>query len=659
MERIEQLVLRFHEQVTPHLQLDGSCVLRRADHGRYAEVPSAEWAVLSCFDGTRNVSEVVREMLEKGKGLGLRALFDRILTLRAEGFLVPEAVPLRPDHKPWRLVLAARLKLPLEVGRAVRIWPWIAAAALSLATAAVALLAGVTPKVRLSGPVLLALWASVAIILSVRSVMAAGVLAQARTRPWRAGVAWTVWVPHLWIDARDVHAAGRTARLALSLGELAVAGLATAAVSWPLRLGVISPDIGNGALAGATATLWWMLRPFGTGPLTELARLITGKETIWQDARSYLCRKLWYRIVQQGELFASETTFLVLALIYPLWGYAGLALFGEALERGLFPALQAALGGTGLRQWEALAVLTVAAVGLGVVLGAPLIGGLSWALRHWSEGRSGRILKATEKKLEAIVQVLASTPLFATLPQDTLQAMACDSSLMDLPDQSFAVRQGTRGDTFFVIRQGRMAVINEHESGRREVVAELSVGDAFGEMALVGDGIRTASVQALGACQVVSLSHSAFQRGLQVTGLKREEITSYLRLAQQLRRSPLFADMSPNEVARFLRRAHRRSVASGEVLIHRGDGGAYFYVVVSGRLVVSTEGRELATLRPGDFAGEISLLAAVPCTATVTAIERSELLQLDRGEFFETLSSNFSFGLPISDTARWRQAGRS
>lgn len=659
MERIEHLILHFHEEVTQHLQPDGSCVLRRADCGRYAVVSPSEWSILSSIDGTKSFSDLVRQMLERHNGLGLRALLDRIATLRADGFLEPGIAPVSPEQRPGMLVLGPRLKLPEKIEGKVRVWPWIAAVLLSFIAATAVTLTGAVPKSALNGQALLVFWVTVAIILSVRSIAAVAVLAQAGTRPWRAGIAWNWWVLHLWIDARDVLAAGRLARISLSLAELTVAILAVPTVFWLLRLGLIHAELGTGALAGAAATLWWMLRPFGISPLAELVRLLSCNEMIWEDTHSYLSRKLLRRIVQREDLPASEMTLTFLVLVYPLWGYACLVLFSEALDRGFLPALAKTLGGIGKSRVEAVAMFSLFAAGLLFAVGVPLISGLWWVLRRWQEGRSGQMHQIAENDLEVIVRVLMSTPLFATLPLDTLEVMAHYSSLIDLPDHAFAVRKGTWGDSFFIIRQGRMAVIDEHESGRFETVAELSAGDAFGEMALLGDGYRTATVQALGPCQVISIPRNAFQQGIEATGLRQEDVTSWLRLAQRLRHSPLFEGMSATEVARFLKRARRRQVALGEIVIREGDPGDCFYMILSGRFEVRTAGRLIATLGPGDFMGEIALLASVPRTATVAASERSDVLELGRNEFLDTLTSDFTFGLQISETAHRRLGKRS
>lgn len=78
------------------------------------------------------------------------------------------------------------------------------------------------------------------------------------------------------------------------------------------------------------------------------------------------------------------------------------------------------------------------------------------------------------------------------------------------------------------------------------------------------------------------------------------------------------------------------------MIFHQGDPGDALHVVASGSVKIvlpSPEGDEaiIATLRPGDFFGELALLDGAPHSATAAAVEATETLSLPRAVFLEML----------------------
>jgi CRP-like cAMP-binding protein len=114
------------------------------------------------------------------------------------------------------------------------------------------------------------------------------------------------------------------------------------------------------------------------------------------------------------------------------------------------------------------------------------------------------------------------------------------------------------------------------------------------------------------------------------------------RLSDPLRQCPLFRDAEEDALADLQRRLRRRRFRRGEVIFHQGDAGDSLHVVTQGAVKIalpSSEGDEaiIATLRPGDFFGELSLLDGAPRSATAAALEPAETLSLPRADFLEVV----------------------
>jgi MFS family permease len=121
-----------------------------------------------------------------------------------------------------------------------------------------------------------------------------------------------------------------------------------------------------------------------------------------------------------------------------------------------------------------------------------------------------------------------------------------------------------------------------------------------------------------------------------------------------LRSVSLLSPLPEPILDRLARALVRVEVAEGDVVIREGDHGDRFYVVESGSVTVSKEGRFVADLGPGDYVGEIALLRDVPRTATVTATAPTVLQALDRQHFLPAVTgqSEFSDAADSAMTAR-------
>jgi len=115
--------------------------------------------------------------------------------------------------------------------------------------------------------------------------------------------------------------------------------------------------------------------------------------------------------------------------------------------------------------------------------------------------------------------------------------------------------------------------------------------------------------------------------------------------AALLGRCPLFAGVTEADLADLARHLRRHRYRRGEVIFHQGDPGDTLHVVASGAVKISLpspEGEEaiIATLRTGDFFGELSVLDAAPRSATATAVELTETLSLHRDPFLDEVGRN-------------------
>ena len=90
-------------------------------------------------------------------------------------------------------------------------------------------------------------------------------------------------------------------------------------------------------------------------------------------------------------------------------------------------------------------------------------------------------------------------------------------------------------------------------------------------------------------------------------------------LVEALAGVPLFSACSKRDLQIVARHMQVVAVPAGTALMHEGDHGDAFYVVLDGRAVVESGGKPVSVLRAGDHVGELALLDPAPRNATVTS----------------------------------------
>jgi Cyclic nucleotide-binding domain/Major Facilitator Superfamily len=165
----------------------------------------------------------------------------------------------------------------------------------------------------------------------------------------------------------------------------------------------------------------------------------------------------------------------------------------------------------------AMALGSIAVPGLIALLGIEgtliAVGALlpAFALLRWSSLRALEIGAPVE---EGHFRLLRQNPIFAPLPIDTLERLSHDLVPLGAVAGEQIVRQGEPGKRFYLIEAGQVEV---YENG--DFRCAQSEGDSFGEIALLNDVPRTATVRAVGECRLLVLERTHFISA--VTGHRR------------------------------------------------------------------------------------------------------------------------------------------
>jgi CRP-like cAMP-binding protein len=122
-----------------------------------------------------------------------------------------------------------------------------------------------------------------------------------------------------------------------------------------------------------------------------------------------------------------------------------------------------------------------------------------------------------------------------------------------------------------------------------------------------------------------------------------------------LTKSFLFSQLQSEDLGRLVRFSKFREISPKEVIFHRADPGSQMSIISKGRVklsILSAQGKEMTfgILEVGDIFGEISLLDGEQRSATVTALESTELLVIDRRDFIPFLEQNPKVAINLLST---------
>jgi CRP/FNR family cyclic AMP-dependent transcriptional regulator len=114
-----------------------------------------------------------------------------------------------------------------------------------------------------------------------------------------------------------------------------------------------------------------------------------------------------------------------------------------------------------------------------------------------------------------------------------------------------------------------------------------------------------------------------------------------------IKRAPLFASASKSELEEIASIADEIDLPAGRAVITEGDTGREFFVLIDGTADVERGGKKVASLGPGDFFGEIALIAKTPRNATITTTSPARALVITDRAFRRLLDHSPQIAVPV------------
>ncbi len=255
-------------------------------------------------------------------------------------------------------------------------------------------------------------------------------------------------------------------------------------------------------------------------------------------------------------------------------------------------------------------------------------------------------------------------PLFSALEPGALAELIGAFELRALARDEVAIRQGDEGREAFVVVRGTLRAVRATSDDEEETtLAILGPGAIFGEMALVSEAPRAASVIASESVELLVAARETLEAIAAKAPAVATQLGSFCRarmVANLMRHSAILGAVASEHREGLMSRFETRTFAAGETLLSEGQNAPGLFLLASGEVKVTSTDSDgdkvlLATLGPGEVVGEISLVLRRPATATVSAGTATVALHLSHDEFHAAIREHPTLLSELYDLATRRE----
>lgn len=233
----------------------------------------------------------------------------------------------------------------------------------------------------------------------------------------------------------------------------------------------------------------------------------------------------------------------------------------------------------------------------------------------------------TKQEIDKIIKILRGHFLFKTLEDIYLQLIISEMHSIVTPEHTCLFVQGSHGKNFYLISKGSVEI---EVNGARKGI--LSINECFGELALLYDSTRTATVHVIENSEFWAISRETFRNAV-----RSVSNYSYLDNINFLETLKFFQILTEPQQQEFISWTLCMEYSDEQDIISEGDIGNMMFIVKCGQVKVVMKKNIIRVLKVGDLFGEICLLFGEERTASVKAVGKVSLLAVDSEHCLELI----------------------
>lgn len=246
-----------------------------------------------------------------------------------------------------------------------------------------------------------------------------------------------------------------------------------------------------------------------------------------------------------------------------------------------------------------------------------------------------RVIEKTPDQRGRILDKISKAFMFSGLDAGEKEVVVKAMEERIIEEGNNVITQGEDGSELFVVDSGILDCSKVFEKGAQpRFLKDYKSGESFGELALLYNAPRAATITARTRAVLWVLDRNCFNHIVKDSAMRRRE-----RYEEFLRNVPLLGDMDPYERSQLADALKTAVFEAGDYVIREGEMGDTFYILEDGTAKATKVLRpgqapeEVKAYRSGDYFGELALLHGEPRAANVIATTVLKCVTLDRGSF--------------------------
>ncbi|XP_032440390.1 cGMP-dependent protein kinase 2 [Xiphophorus hellerii] len=244
---------------------------------------------------------------------------------------------------------------------------------------------------------------------------------------------------------------------------------------------------------------------------------------------------------------------------------------------------------------------------------------------------SRNMVKKTASETSLIVKAIQKNDFLSRLDDEQITMMVDLLMSSHYKPSEEVITEGSEGDRMYIVAAGELIVT---QSGRD--LRTLTKGDVFGELAILYNCKRTATVKAKTHVHLWCMERQTYRTIItNKSKKKREQLMGFLKTSRTLK------DLNDAQLSKIIDSMEEVKFQDKEVIVREGTEGNTFYIILKGEVVVSKNvnghQKQIRRMGKGEHFGEQALIREILRTATCTADGPVTCFSIDKEVFEETI----------------------